>query len=250
MSLIAKERNIADRRQLGGILLVFGISVTTIPLIDVSTFLGKSDGKATWEQALALAAGISQILFGSLAIIIGYLSVVHDYGSKLLSGSLLVLLQTAWLEIASRIIELLNQFVGPYTIKNLESFSGDTLIPQEYVENEFIPPEYLPSEKDVLTFGIFGLLGEISYFLAFFGALGFIASAIYAFDSNKPATRDAKHYRSLLLIFSFVVVVAGLSQVLLGGYILFVFGTGPLAPSMSKLLLTFEIIRKNLSQSY
>ena len=169
MSLIAKERNIADRRQLGGLLLVFGISVTTIPLIDVSTFLGKSDGKATWEQVLALAAGISQILVGSLAIIVGYLSVVHDHGSKLLSGSLLALLQTAWLEIASRIIKLLNQFVGPYTIENLAS---DTLIPQEYVENEFIPPEYLPSEKDVLTLGIFGLLGEISYLFAFFWSVG------------------------------------------------------------------------------
>lgn len=219
----AYERFRADRRQLGGILLVLGICATTIPLSDVTNILGTDNLKeATWLKILSLVAGLVQVVFGSLSVIVGYLSLVHDYGNSKLSTSLLVLLQAAWIPFATRIIEISKQAFGPYE---------DT---QDYVMNDFIPNEYLPTKTDVVVFGILGLMGEVSYMAGFFGALALVTFAIYSFDMKQATTRDAKYYRSKLLVFSFVVVVAGFSQLLLGGYILYVFGSGPLVPSMSK----------------
>lgn len=233
---------IADRRQLGGLMILLGTCATVEPITDFSYFLGTADfPSASALQIASFAAGALQIIFGSLATIVGYLSLIHDYGNAKLSGALLVLIQAAWVPFVTRIYSLVIETSSPYEIDTKEFQTSDgQVVSEEFVSNIFIPEEYLPTTRDVQTVGSMAIIGEISYMTAFYGALALTAFATYSFDAGKPTSRDARFYRGRLLFYSFVVAVAGLSQLLLGAYILIEFGGGPLHPSISKCTMQGE----------
>jgi hypothetical protein len=226
----------ADRRQLGGLLLLLGTCATIEPLTGVNYFLGTADfPSASVIQIASFAGGILEIVFGSLAMVVGYLSLIHDYGHKRLSVALLVLMQGAWVPFATRIYNLVTETSAPYAIETESFQSPDSkIVSEDFVSTAFIPEEYLPTVRDVQIVGSSGIVGEITYMTAFFGGLAFSAFSIYIFDAGKATTRDARYYHGRLLFYSFVIIFAGLSQLLLGTYILFVFGTGPLYPAICK----------------
>lgn len=95
---IMRERLRAERRQLGGLMLLLGTCATIQPLASVSTLVGAENTLASTAMEIAsLSAGLAQILFGSTSVFVGYLSMVHDYGDQWLSGCLITLTQLAWL---------------------------------------------------------------------------------------------------------------------------------------------------------
>lgn len=226
------ERFRSDRRQLGGMLLVMGICVTFQPLAGISSFIGvNQDGNITYFNVIWLiCCGIIQIIFGTLAMVVGYLGLVHDYGSCRLTGILLLMTQLAWIPFVTGIIEVGIAASPPYTIETLWSSPDGIGIVDEYVVNPFIPEDYLPNKSDVLFFGAMGILGLISYGVGFFGSLAFLEFSLYTFDAGKPTLRNRKYYRGRLLFYSFIMLIAGMSQILLGAYVLFEFGGGPLSP--------------------
>jgi hypothetical protein len=112
----------------------------------------------------------------------------------------------------------------PHVIDTSISIIAGGIILEDYVSNPFIPEDYLPTIRDVRFFGAMGILGILSYRVAFLGSLAFTEFAIYTFDAKKPTARDARYYRGRILFYNFVVVIAGASQLLLGGYILFEYG--------------------------
>lgn len=214
-------------------MLLLGICATIEPLADIAYFIGEGDIEDRELIHMAsFAAGLAQIVVGSAAVVVGFLSLVHDGGNKKLSKSLLVLVQLVWAPFITRVYMLVESTVGPYELRTFETVSGEET--DRYIANQFVPAEYLPTVRDVRAVGSLGILGEIAHMLAFYGALSFTAFAVYSFDSGNPMARDARFYRSRLLAYSFVIVVAGLSQLLLGAYFIFEFGSGPLNPVISK----------------
>ena len=95
---LTQERLKSERRQLGGLLLLLGTCVTFQPFADVSSLVGAgATGASTLLERATLSAGLIQIVFGSLSMFVGYLSMVHDYGNHRISGFLIGLTQLAWM---------------------------------------------------------------------------------------------------------------------------------------------------------
>jgi hypothetical protein len=238
---IGKRRLMADRRQLAGLMLVLGTCAAFQPLASVASLTGIEEdvgseedvgrSNSAMENAL-LASGLVQVIFGILAMIVGYLYLVHDYSDYRLTGVLILLTQLAWMPFITGMVEIGKAASGPYIIETRRTVSGESIILQDYVVNPFIPEDYLPNERDVQFFGAIGILGILSYGTGFIGSLAFTEFALYAFDVGKPTHRDARYYRGRLVFYSFVMAIAGISQLLLGSYILFNFGNGPLIPSV------------------
>jgi len=231
-STIGLERFRSDRRQLGGMLLVMGVCVTFQPLAGIASLISvdQDASRTSFDRIWLICCGIIQIIFGTLAMVVGYLGLVHDYGNRRLTGTLLLITQLSWIPFVTGIIEVGIAASPPYTIETRISSSDGIGLLEEFVVNPFVPEDYLPNKNDVLFFGVMGILGLISYGLGFFGSLAFLESALYTFDVGKPTYRDAKYYRGRLLFYSFVVLIAGMSQILLGAYVLFEFGGGPISP--------------------
>eukprot|EP00980_Cylindrotheca_fusiformis_P001395 scaffold345_cov134-Cylindrotheca_fusiformis.AAC.6 len=236
---IGSVRFKADRRQLGGIMLLLGVCATIEPLTDITYFIGEGEFEDRETiQIASFAAGLAQLVFGSVAVVVGFLSLVHDFGNQTLSTSLLVLVQTAWAPFATRIYKLIKDTAAPYETRTFQYDSGGETFSKDYISNPFVPAEYLPTIRDVQLVGSLGILGEISYMVSFYGALAVSAFAISSFDSGKPMARDAQFYRGRLLFYSFVIIVAGISQLLLGAYFVFEFGGGPLSPAINVAMYT------------
>jgi len=80
--------------------------------------------------------------------------------------------------------------------------------------------DYGQTVQDNRFFGAMGILGILAYGFGFLGAPAFMQFALYAFRSGSPQSRDGAYYRGRLAFYSFVLFVAGLSQCLLGFYVL------------------------------
>jgi len=232
LRIMGQERLRSDRRQLGGMLLAMGVCVTFQPLLGMESLIGfTSDmGGEAFNRRWLISCGILQIIFGILAMVVGYLAVVHDYGNRRLTGTLILLTQLSWIPFATGIVQIGATISPPYITDTRTSWSDELVFLEEYVVNPFIPEDYLPNKNDVIFLGSMGLLGLITYGVGFFGSLAFLEFALYSFDAKKPTRRDSMYYRGRLLFYSFVILIAGMSQILFGAYILFEFGGGRLSP--------------------
>ena len=201
------DRLMSDRRQFGGMLLVFSAAALTFPLANIATLVGP-DGTTASEgiPLTSLIASIFVATIGIVGMITGYLSLVHDFNHKYLSASLVALSQLAWVP-----------FITDMTAVGRAARSGQA----------FIPDAYDPTATDVRFVGAMGILGILSYGTAFLGSLSFIAFAMHSYNVGKPQTRSGSYYRSRFAFYTLVSVVAGLSQLLLGSYLIATIGNGP-----------------------
>lgn len=229
---MGQERLRSDRRQLGGMLLAMGVCVTFQPLLGMESLIGftSDTGGAAFNRGWLISCGILQILFGILAMVVGYLALVHDYGNRRLTGTLILLTQLSWIPFATGIVQIGIAISPPYITDTRTSWSDELVFFEEYVVNPFIPEDYLPNKNDVIFLGSMGILGLTTYGVGFFGSLAFLEFTLYSFDAKKPTRRNSTYYRGRLLFYSFVVLIAGMSQILFGAYILFEFGGGRLSP--------------------
>jgi hypothetical protein len=231
---IGRERFISDRRQLGGLCLVLGTCATFQPLGTIASLVGVEDVHASNTRlildTIVLTSAILQFLFGTLAMVVGYLSLVHGYGNYRLTGSLIIFTQLAWMPFITGMVEIGQAASAPFTTDTIRTTNNGTVLLEDYIVNPFIPPTYLPTRLDVQFFGAMGILGIVAYGTGFLGSLAFTEFALYAFDVGKPTHRDARYFRGRLVFFSFVLALAGVSQLLLGSYVLFEIGSGPLSP--------------------
>jgi hypothetical protein len=233
---LGRERYVSDKRQLGGLCLVLGTCAAFQPLATIASLVGMEDENTSNNlstlETIVLTAAVLQFLFGSLAMVVGYLGLVHDYGHYILTGSLILFTQLGWVPFITGMVEIGQAASGPFAIDTQKTESNGTVLLEEFVVNPFIPPSYLPTQLDVQFFGAMGIIGIMAYGTGFLGSLAFTEFALYAFDVGKPTHRDARYFRGRLAFYSFVLALAGVSQLLLGSYILFEFGGGPLSPAM------------------
>lgn len=92
----------------------------------------------------------------------------------------------------------------------------------------FIPDAYEPFPSDVRFVGAMGIFGIISYGFTFVGAIAFMQFSLYAFQAGKPEDRPASYYKGRMAFYCSMLLMAGLSQLFLGVYIIKNFGGGEL----------------------
>jgi hypothetical protein len=205
---LGQERFKSDKRQLGGMLMLLGTTALVFPLANIASKVGP-DGTTVSEgiPLSSLVAGVFVVNMGIVSMVLGYLSTVHDYGNKYLTGALIAFTQLAWMP-----------FITDLTDVGRTARSGVG----------FIPAAYDPSEGDVRFVGAMGMLGILGYGAGFLGSLAFIQFALFSFQSGSPQSRPGSYYRGRLSFYSFELFLAGLSQFLLGVYTIRNFGEGPL----------------------
>jgi hypothetical protein len=243
---VGNERFRSERRQIGGLMLLFGTCVAFQPLANVAALIGADDEAASTplEQA-SLTGGFCQVAFGGMAMVVGCLSLVHSYGNANLSAFLILLAQTAWMPCVTDMVTVGRDAFGnlqtDFVARIVDPNDSPASVPlEEFVVNPFIPSIYLPNERDVRFFGAMGILVIIAYGVVFLGALAFTEFTLHAFDTNKPMARNAECYRGRLLFHTFVLVVAGASQLLLGACSLMDCGNGPLEPPLVVAMCTIS----------
>lgn len=74
------------------------------------------------------------------------------------------------------------------------------------------------NHKDVKFLGSMGIIGIFAYGLAFIGAIAFMQFALRAFRTGNPHHRNAAYYRSRLTLYSFLLFLAGMVQILVGSF--------------------------------
>lgn len=136
------ERFKADKRQFAGLMFALAICITFQPLAGIVSAIGPNGTTASSGLPLAgLISGLILVVAGTLGMYTGYMGAVQDYGSKYLTGALLVLIQLTWMPFLT---DLTN--VGRITA------SGEG----------FIPPIYNPTESDVKFVGSMGIIGILT----------------------------------------------------------------------------------------
>lgn len=205
---IGQERFKSDKRQLGALLMLIGTSALVFPLANLSGKIGPDGTTASEGIPLSsLVASVFTINMGIVSMVLGYLTVVHDYGNKYLTGALIAFTQLAWMP-----------FITDLTDVGRTARSG----------KGFIPDAYDPSEGDVRFVGAMGMMGILGYGTGFLGSLAFIQFALFAYQSDNPCARPGSYYKGRLSFYSFTLFLVGLSQFLLGIYTIRNFGEGPL----------------------
>jgi hypothetical protein len=209
-SSMGNERFKADVRCFGGLLLVLGAMATINPLANVAAGITPgmlpTEGIPLWS----LIGGVSVVIMGTLAMLVGYLALVHEYGNRILTASLIAVTQLAWIP-----------FITDLTATGKGAGSNP-------VGNPFIPGAYNPSASDVKLVGAMGVLAIICYGFGFLGSLGFMEFTLLAYQSGKPGDRSGLYYRGRMNLYMFLLALAGLTQLIVGSLALSLAGSGPL----------------------
>ena len=207
---IGEERFKADVRTFGGLLLLLGACATFNPLANVAAGITPGMLPTGGIPLWGLIAGIVLTIFGTVAMLVGYLALVHDYGHRALTGGLIAITQLAWIP-----------FIVDLTATGMGAQSDPT-------GNPFIPAAYNPTSADVKFVGAMGIMAIMAYGTGFLGSLSFMEFSLFAYQSGKPTDRSAGYYRSRMNLYMCLLSLAGFTQLLLGVFVLSTAGTGPL----------------------
>lgn len=148
----------------------------------------------------SLIAGLCVVVIGLSGMMVGYLSLVHDYGHKYLTGFLLIFVQTAFIP-----------YVTDMTDIGMTANTGVGFIPTK---------PYHPSVSQVRFVGAMGILGVFCYGACFLGSLAFMVFAIYAYQVGKPGDRGSSYFRGRLGFYCGLVALVGAVQLALGAFCL------------------------------
>lgn len=77
--------------------------------------------------------------------------------------------------------------------------------------------QYL-NQDEVNFLGAMGVTGIFCYGLSFVGAFAFMQFSLYAFRSGNPHERNASYFQSRLTLYSFLLFLSGICQILLGSF--------------------------------
>jgi hypothetical protein len=198
-------RFISEKRQVGGLLLVTGFCALIQPLGGIVTAVGKDTTVASSLGVASLIGGLCLAKLGLLSVFAGYSQVVHDHvlGGKYLIGYLILWTQTAFIPYITGMVQ---------TGRNAKD------------QVALIPEDLEPTASDYNWVGAMGICGILSYGFSFFGACAFMQFTLYAFYANKPHDRPGSYYCGRMSFYCLMHFIAGLSQLMLGSYIIKKFG--------------------------
>jgi hypothetical protein len=203
---VASLRYQSDIRQAAGLLLATGIFAIVLPLTDVASLIdGSGNTPTTGIPFSLLFGGFCVIATGLGSVFVGYNQLVNDWGNKNITRALLIFLQTGYTLYITIMVDIAKK-----------ARTGAA----------FIPAEYEPSTSDVKFVGAMGILSVLSYAFTTVGSIAFFLFSLYAYQSGKPEQRPAGYYRQRQFLYCGMLALAGISQMLLGIYIVNMVGGG------------------------
>jgi hypothetical protein len=195
-------RYASEKRQIAGMMMIFGLACAVQPLYSAASFVGS--GTHTVGNDFAILFGdFCIIILGVMAVGIGLAEFVVEFGDERYTSALLLWAQTGFIWIISSMTAVGRIAAGPVG---------------------FIPQAYGPSVLINHFLGAMGIIAIASYGFAMIGSVTFMGFSLYAFQAMKPHDRDRDYYVSRAAIYSAALFLAGLSQFLIGIFIIEVYG--------------------------
>jgi hypothetical protein len=205
MTSIGTLRYESHLREFAALALLMGIVNIIQPLSNVTYLIAKGETPSDGTRLWILVGGLCLIAVGVVSVFFSYHFLVHnghtDFFMKNLLLVLLVGVQTGYVLYITYMVHF-----GKNARKDVS-------------ENLFIPLEYDPSESDVRVVASMAIFAVLTYAFALVGSLAFFLFAMYAFINGKPELRPATYFRGRMLFYSFVLALAGFTQLLMGSYV-------------------------------
>mmetsp|Transcript_20919 Transcript_20919/g.34565 ORF Transcript_20919/g.34565 Transcript_20919/m.34565 type:complete len:368 (+) Transcript_20919:91-1194(+) len=226
------EKFRGDKRQFAGLLFGLSICATFFPMAGLAGLIGPDGTTVNEGVPLArLVAGVCVIAIGLSGMLTGYLALAHDYSNKWLTTWVLIIVQTAWIP-----------YITDMTNVGKMAATGEA----------FNLAAYNASASDVWVFGAAGILGVFSYGACFLGSLSFMSFSLYAYQAGMPCDRASSYFRGRLRVYSFLVLVAGIAQLMLGVFTISNISNGPLLPppTVAMFTITFPEISVTVGLLY
>jgi hypothetical protein len=210
---VGYERFISDVRQLGGFLMVFGVCVMTLPQSQLAMWLGhESNPDLDMDDLhglMQVIGGLCAVLVGATSFWVGYLAIGHDCASKWLTRLLVGITVLLFIPFGTELADVVkNTSMGP----DSSPF--------------FANPSYDPTNADVRFVGSMGFIGVLGWYGGMIASLAFCQRALFVFAKGQPELRSRAFYQSRLVFFSVLMLMAGVSQLLIGVYLLMQYGSG------------------------
>ncbi|GKY99482.1 hypothetical protein MPSEU_000902400 [Mayamaea pseudoterrestris] len=194
----------SEKRQIAGMLMLFGLACVFQPLYSTATLIGTNGTTHLVGVDFAILFGdVCIILLGIMAVGIGLAEFVVESGDEKYTTALLLWVQTGFVWVISSMTS-----VGRIAVGSIG----------------FIPEAYNPSVLINRFLGAMGIIAIASYGFAMIGSVAFMGFSLYAFQIMKPQERDRDYYVSRAAIYSGALFLAGLSQFLMGIFIIEVYG--------------------------
>lgn len=114
------------QRQLGGLMMMFGICVLVYPQLKNARLTGETEietevigiySPAEVEvnhkhlEIFLVLGGVCQVVFGAFGLLVGFLAVVHDFGSLWLTRLLVLVAQTSWIPLSAGTLQITNWWI-------------------------------------------------------------------------------------------------------------------------------------------
>ena len=93
----------------------------------------------------------------------------------------------------------------------------------------FINPALNPTATDVRFVGAMGIIAILVYGITLIGSISFQHFTLYAYQTNMQSSRGALYFKGRLSFYSFLLFIAGFTQLALGAYVRSHFGSERLA---------------------
>jgi hypothetical protein len=193
-------------RELAALALLMAVVLIIQPLPDVVGLVGEDTTTDSGVTLWLLIGSLILVAEGVVAGFVAYHSLVHNgHKDSFMKNLLLILLvgvQFSYIPYIATMVDI-----------------GKKARRDDIYMNTFIPMEYDPSKKDVHLVASMGILAVLTYAFSLVGAMAFFLFAMHAFISGTPELRPATYFRGRHLFYSFVLALAGFTQLLLGSYI-------------------------------
>jgi hypothetical protein len=221
-------------RQIGGLMLILSLAVMVFPMYDTTSRISlditenplyNGDNEAlNWAL---LAGDLCVILLGMLGMTIGFMAIT-DGGIVFVTLIGLIWEQTAFIDWIGKMYHLSEYskyrcLCFCYLVLNLsdyKTYEEYKLTPLATL-NSISPSEYKeigdnPS-SDVQFYFAMGILKMLFICFLLYGSLGLALFTLYAFQTHKGHTKNARYYSTRLVFFSFMYCGHGLFPFLVQG---------------------------------
>lgn len=201
MQLVGRLRFDKEKQEIAILLILMGLPEVIQPLTHIAVLINGSedeDGNLfTVTEGLlfsALFGYVCCVLTGLGAMFVGMAELFRNYGSKNISIAVSIFMQSAYILTVSSCMRV-------------------TRVASE--GSNFVVGE-LDGEPNAQLLAAMGVLAIIAYWFGMLGSISFLLLSLAKFQEGKPHERDGNYYRGRLAFYSFILLLGGVSQLVVG----------------------------------
>ncbi|CAB9502546.1 expressed unknown protein [Seminavis robusta] len=203
----------ADRRQLGGMLMVTGFCAVIHPIANIVNAFN-ADGALNTDPSTipfwGMVGAFSLFLNGVASVIVGFAACTMDSSHIIVTTVLTAINQLCWI---------------PYIT---DMTNVGKMASSDPAKQGLVPAGHNPTETDVKFVASIGVIAIACYGFAYVGSLSFMAFGLHSMNTGKYDQRPSGYYKGRLTFYSLVLTIGGGAQLALGAYSAAEFGTGAL----------------------